>query len=45
MSANETHTAIHKGLVVQTAAEPGLVKVWIPTANSIAPLGNAEYLH
>ena len=45
MSRNETHTAIHKGLVVQTGEGPGIVKVWIPTAKSIAPLGNSEYLH
>lgn len=36
---------IHKGLVVETGMTPGLVKVWIPTAKSIAPLGFSEYLH
>ena len=41
----ETRTGIHKGLVVAFGQHPGLVKVWIPTANSIAPLGNSEYLH
>lgn len=36
---------IHKGLVVQLGQHPGLVKVWIPTANSIAPFGQSEYVH
>lgn len=36
---------IHKGLIVQLGQHPGIVKVWIPTAKSIVPLGMSEYLH
>lgn len=43
--SNNTDSPIHKGLVVQVNSQPGMVKVWIPTANSIAPLGQAQYLH
>lgn len=34
---------IHKGLVLQKIS-PGLVKVWIPTANSSVPNGSFKYI-
>jgi hypothetical protein len=37
-------SVIHKGLIVQMA-EAGYAYVWIPTANSIVPLGFSEYLY
>ena len=40
-----TDSPIHKGLIVELGEHPGIVKVWIPTAKSIAPLGKSDYLH
>jgi hypothetical protein len=34
---------IHKGLVLEKIS-PGLVKVWIPTANSSVPNGSFKYI-
>lgn len=38
------HSPIHKGLVVDKVA-PGLVKVWIPTANCTVPQGQFKFMH
>lgn len=36
---------IHKGLVLGPGLVSGTVRVWIPTANSISPMGQVEYKH
>lgn len=47
MAENYSHikdSPIHKGLVLRKLS-PGLVKVWIPTANSTVPQGQFKFMY